>query len=674
MAIALRCGAALFLLIGMLGSGAVAPVQAAVIIVPDNYPTIQAAVNASTAGGFIVVRPGTYAEHVSITKALTITGENRATTIVDGGGAGNVFYVNASNVYISGFTVRNGFYGIHYLGSNNGRIQDVLATANTQAGIFLEQSAYNTIENSSVTGSIFGIDLGDVSSHHTTIQQVAAFSNAFGGINGYTGSSDTSISHCSVHDNGRGISIGWTQNWNITGCDIYANGTGIYLDSELSLTVRNSDFHANAEGVRFTGNYAESNLFEWNRFYQNTSAGMSFNNDAHGNIIRLNDFYNNLKGVVILANPNRESYVNTFIQNIFINNGTNAQVAATGYINTWDSGYPGGGNYWGDYTGADIYNGPSQNVAGADGLGDTARVLVPGFSVDRYPLMGLNATNNGPAPVGNPVQFTAFTPIIRQFTYTWTFGDGATGSGANTAHVYATSGPFTATCTASFGDVQLTGSTNVTILYVPHTNADLSNLALSTGALTPAFAPGTTAYTQAVDHDVTSLTVTPTVADATATVTVNGSPVVSGNASSAVTLNVGNNIITTIVTAEDGTTKKTYAVTVTRAGSAIADLSGLVLSTGALTPAFATGTTAYTQAVKNNVASLTVTPSVADATATVTVNGNAVVSGNASGAIALGVGDNVITTLVTAEDGITTKTYTVTVRRDFGVFLPVILR
>src|SRR5690606_34014361 len=49
--------------------------------------------------------------------------------------------------------------------------------------------------------------------------------------------------------------------------------------------------------------------------------------------------------------------------------------------------------------------------------------------------------------------------------------------------------------------------------------------------------------------------------------------------------------------------------------------------------------------------------------ATITVNGTAVTSGNASGAIALNVGSNTITTVVTAQDGTTTKTYTVTVNR-----------
>ncbi|MFN4169441.1 MAG: cadherin-like beta sandwich domain-containing protein, partial [Pannonibacter phragmitetus] len=149
------------------------------------------------------------------------------------------------------------------------------------------------------------------------------------------------------------------------------------------------------------------------------------------------------------------------------------------------------------------------------------------------------------------------------------------------------------------------------------TDATLANLALSQGTLTPGFSSGTTSYTAFVGNAVTSLTVTPTVADANAAVTVNGVAVTSGISSSAISLNVGSNIITVVVTAEDGTTTQTYTVDVTRAASAVATLSNLVLSQGTLTPAFSSGTTSYTASVGNAVTSLTVTPTVTDANATV---------------------------------------------------------
>jgi len=55
--------------------------------------------------------------------------------------------------------------------------------------------------------------------------------------------------------------------------------------------------------------------------------------------------------------------------------------------NTWDNGYPSGGNYWSDYTGDDEFSGPNQNIPGPDGIGDTPYDIPGGDNQDRYPLM-----------------------------------------------------------------------------------------------------------------------------------------------------------------------------------------------------------------------------------------------------------------------------------------------
>ena len=208
-----------------------------------------------------------------------------------------------------------------------------------------------------------------------------------------------------------------------------------------------------------------------------------------------------------------------------------------------------------------------------------------------------------------------------------------------------------------------------TVTRAASSNADLSNLVLSSGTLTPAFALGTTSYTASVANSVTSITVTPTAADATATITVNGATVASGSASGSIALSVGANTITTVVTAQDGTTTKTYTVTVTRAASSNADLSNLAFDisgrTVPLKPSFQSDTTVYSELVvyiPTTTTFSTVTPTAADPTATIKVNGTTVASGNASGAIALVVGANTITTIVTAQDRVTTKTYTIPVR------------
>ena len=175
-----------------------------------------------------------------------------------------------------------------------------------------------------------------------------------------------------------------------------------------------------------------------------------------------------------------------------------------------------------------------------------------------------------------------------------------------------------------------------------------------------AFASGTTAYTASVGHAVTETMVTATAAAGAAfEVKLNGVVDQDG----VVGLAVGSgNVIAVVVTAEDGETTRAYTVTVTRGGSADATLSALSLSGVTLSPAFASGTVAYTASVGHAVTETTVMASASDANASVEVKVNGVV--DQDGVVPLAVGaDNVITVVVTAQDGQTTQTYTVTVTR-----------
>jgi hypothetical protein len=93
-------------------------------------------------------------------------------------------------------------------------------------------------------------------------------------------------------------------------------------------------------------------------------------------------------------------------------------------------------------------------------------------------------------------------------------------------------------------------------------------------------------------------------------------------------------------------------------------LADLVLSAGSLDQAFQSTQCVYTATVGFLMTATTVAPTTSDAASTVTVNGVDVASGNASAAIPLAVGKNTLTVIVTADDGVTTGTYTVTVTRE----------
>lgn len=103
----------------------------------------------------------------------------------------------------------------------------------------------------------------------------------------------------------------------------------------------------------------------------------------------------------------------------------------------------------------------------------------------------------------------------------------------------------------------------VTVNRAPSANADLSNLVVSEGELTPGFAAGTLDFTVDVANEVNQIGVTPILAEGNASVKVNGTAAVSGN-EVILPLVVGDNEVTITVTAQDGTTVKTYKVVVTR--------------------------------------------------------------------------------------------------------------
>jgi hypothetical protein len=174
-------------------------------------------------------------------------------------------------------------------------------------------------------------------------------------------------------------------------------------------------------------------------------------------------------------------------------------------------------------------------------------------------------------------------------------------------------------------------------------NVTLRSLSVSTGTLSPGFNPDVIVYTVNVPNTVTSINIAATAEHGSAKVTGTGTE----------SLKVGANVFAVTVTAEDGTTRKTYTVTVNRAASADATLKTLSISGHALSPVFNSGTAAYTVNVPNTVSSIVI-----EAAAT---HDSAKVDG--TGTKSLKVGENVFAVTVTAEDGTTRKTYTVTVNR-----------
>ncbi len=213
-----------------------------------------------------------------------------------------------------------------------------------------------------------------------------------------------------------------------------------------------------------------------------------------------------------------------------------------------------------------------------------------------------------------------------------------------------------------------TNSRTYTVLFVRAGltgNNSLQNLAVSPGPLDSPFTENDLNYSVDVANTVGSITVTPTLSDPAATMTVNGQATNSGQART-ITLNPAGQStnIPIVVTAQNGN-PKTYQVTVSRGVSGNNNLQGLTVSPGPLNPTFNANrtSTSYTVNVASTVTSITVTPRVQDPAATMTVTPPGTISGQARTITLNGAGSNTfINIVVTAQNG-SQKTYSVNVQR-----------
>ena len=135
--------------------GPVAPCQGASYTVEKNgsqdFTHIQWAIDNASAGDTILVFNGTYNENLIIDKSITLKGNASSGTKIRGSGRGDVIYINASWVNVSGFNIRNSGRtgidaGIKIIGSDNCRILENNCS-NNQYGIYLIDSDNNTINN-----------------------------------------------------------------------------------------------------------------------------------------------------------------------------------------------------------------------------------------------------------------------------------------------------------------------------------------------------------------------------------------------------------------------------------------------------------------------------------------------------------------------------------------------
>lgn len=216
----------------------------------------------------------------------------------------------------------------------------------------------------------------------------------------------------------------------------------------------------------------------------------------------------------------------------------------------------------------------------------------------------------------------------------------------------------------------------VTVTRLLSSNNDLSSLRVNAGSLDPTFSPETTTYTVNVATGVTEVTVSATKSDPAAVMS--GSVLAgTGQASGQATIPLGGpgtaTPVSITVTAPSGILK-TYSLTINRLFSNDSNLSAMSVTAGGntapLEPAFAPDTVSYTVKVGLLVDGATITATKSDPNAVMSALGSVIAAGgSATGVVTVspGLGENLpVDIIVTAQDGVTRKTYSITVTR--GIF------
>jgi parallel beta-helix repeat protein len=284
---------------------------------------------------------------------------NQSDLIIDNYTTKKIVVVGGTNVTVRNITYSDGD-PIGLIFTNDSLVENCTVTNNNAGGFLLIWSHYNRLVNNTAgsnkgTGMVLQISSYNILSHNTIN------SNNATGMAIQSGDYNMISDNIAILNAGDGIWL-WNSSNNMISGNNASNNTvhnGISLGASHNNTVVNNIAYSNYHNGINLYNGSGNNIVANNTLVCNEAHGISAHDYSNFNKI----YHNNL-----------------------INNSQNAIDESLN--NSWDNGYPSGGNYWSDYTGVDNYSGPKQDIPGSDGIGDTPYNIPGGVGAkDHYPLM-----------------------------------------------------------------------------------------------------------------------------------------------------------------------------------------------------------------------------------------------------------------------------------------------
>jgi len=299
---------------------------------------------------------------------------------------------------------------------------------NTATGIQLETASDNTFRNNTIAGNRYNfgvftfydevrlstyledIDISNTVNgqpiYYLVGQEGVSIDSSDVGYLGLVNCTNIHMRNVALRDNGQGLLLAFTSNSTIENATIIHNRVGIQVIGSHANTITSSSITDNNAGVNIylsslnnitrntltNGVSIGSLITGWGTHWQSASVPCE-DNRMHGNMMdggislsnrgvtRTYIIGNSIMNGSLGINLEWGASNNTIYNNNFINNAEQVRVNNDhgNCTNTWDNGYPSGGNYWSDYNGTD---------SEPDGVGDSW-YEIDSDNIDHYPLMGM---------------------------------------------------------------------------------------------------------------------------------------------------------------------------------------------------------------------------------------------------------------------------------------------